>query len=344
MAKVEVTDLKAPNAANDTVADATDVQVKLWIDKEDVDAPDVLETDQTITGGVLSVPLYSESELVTELYGATEDGLMFRFGPDTCYTDTARTTPAAVGDAVAGVDELSGNGYHATQSNSLYRPILRQDANGKYYLEFDGADDHLVVGGAANMTRNIGYITMAAGAKITNTADIGAIFYASGAEGDNNTRSSIRLNIANQEFGVGGRRLDSDSLTYLTTTAPTGNFSTVSYIDYANALAEVRINKTSAVGPSAFLTAGSTSDTASNIVSVGSVGTTTSSNFNGNIYSVVVVTRELTAQELIDVENYLYYTTGQILYDVGSSVLGVAKWTVTGDDYFFPIDTTVEAV
>ena len=61
-AKVEVTDLKAPNAANDTVADATDVQVKLWIDKEDVDAPDVLETDQTITGGALSVPVPEGSD------------------------------------------------------------------------------------------------------------------------------------------------------------------------------------------------------------------------------------------------------------------------------------------
>ena len=69
MAKVEVTDLKAPNTANDTVADATDVQVKLWIYKEDVDSPDVLETDQTITGGVLSVPV-SEGSYPTVVYSA----------------------------------------------------------------------------------------------------------------------------------------------------------------------------------------------------------------------------------------------------------------------------------
>ena len=273
-------------------------------------APGVIDITATSARPQVTLTYDELALLIASLYGNNEDGVALTIGPDTCFTDTARTTPAAVNDAVAGVTDQSGNGYHPTQPTAGYRPILRQDANGKYYLEFDGNDDHLLID-APNMTRNIGYITMAAGAKITNTAAVGAIFYASGAAGDANTRSSIRLNGANQEFGVGGRRLDSDSLMYLTTTAPTGNFSTVSYIDHANALAEVRINKTSAVGPSAFLTAGSTSDTASNIVSVGSVATTTSSNFNGDVYSVFVVIREISAGELADLENYLYSTTGQ---------------------------------
>ena len=53
--KITITDLKAPNDANEQVANATDVQVKLWIDKDDVDAPDVLVTDATITGGTMTV-------------------------------------------------------------------------------------------------------------------------------------------------------------------------------------------------------------------------------------------------------------------------------------------------
>ena len=40
------------------------------------------------------------------------------------------------------VKELPGN--HATQSVLASRPILQQDANGKFYLLFDGSDDFLV--------------------------------------------------------------------------------------------------------------------------------------------------------------------------------------------------------
>ena len=39
------------------------------------------------------------------------------------------------------VKELPGN--HATQATAASRPILKQDANGKYYLLFDGVDDSL---------------------------------------------------------------------------------------------------------------------------------------------------------------------------------------------------------
>ena len=53
--KITITDLKAPNEANAQVEDGTGVQVKLWINKEDTGAPDVLVTDATITGGTMEV-------------------------------------------------------------------------------------------------------------------------------------------------------------------------------------------------------------------------------------------------------------------------------------------------
>ena len=42
------------------------------------------------------------------------------------------------------VRELPGN--HATQATAASRPVLKQDANGKYYLFFDGVDDSLATG------------------------------------------------------------------------------------------------------------------------------------------------------------------------------------------------------
>lgn len=59
------------------------------------------------------------------------------------WKDTAGTDPATVGSPVARRDDLSGNGRHQVQATAAARPMLRQDGNGKYYLEHDGVDDNL---------------------------------------------------------------------------------------------------------------------------------------------------------------------------------------------------------
>lgn len=81
-----------------------------------------------------------------ELFAASEDG--FWLDPSdlsTLWQDTAGTVPAVVGDPVGRIDDKSGNGNNAIQGTAANRPILRQDADGAYYLEFDGSNDHLVV-------------------------------------------------------------------------------------------------------------------------------------------------------------------------------------------------------
>jgi hypothetical protein len=79
------------------------------------------------------------------LFAGGEQGVWFDPSPSTCFTDTARTTPAAVGQAVAGMTDLSGRGNHATQATVASQPILRQ-SGALYYLEFDGVDDFMVTG------------------------------------------------------------------------------------------------------------------------------------------------------------------------------------------------------
>lgn len=62
----------------------------------------------------------------------------------TMFQDSAGTTPVtAVGQSVGKINDKSGRGNHATQATAAARPVLRQDANSKYYLEFDGVDDSL---------------------------------------------------------------------------------------------------------------------------------------------------------------------------------------------------------
>lgn len=59
------------------------------------------------------------------------------------WQDSAGTTPAAVDQPVGKILDKSGNGHHATQATAGWRPMLRQDGGGHYYLEFDGVDDRI---------------------------------------------------------------------------------------------------------------------------------------------------------------------------------------------------------
>lgn len=55
------------------------------------------------------------------------------------------TTAAVVGQPVGRIMDKSGRGNHAVQATTSRKPILRQDASSKYYLEFDGVDDFMQV-------------------------------------------------------------------------------------------------------------------------------------------------------------------------------------------------------
>ncbi len=58
--------------------------------------------------------------------------------------DTAGVTPVtATGQPVGRILDKSGRGVHVIQGTAAARPVLQQDAQGFYYLAFDGVDDFL---------------------------------------------------------------------------------------------------------------------------------------------------------------------------------------------------------
>lgn len=62
----------------------------------------------------------------------------------TLFQDSAGTTPVtATGQPVGKILDKSGRANHATQATAASRPVLQQDATGRYYLDFDGVDDSL---------------------------------------------------------------------------------------------------------------------------------------------------------------------------------------------------------
>lgn len=60
--------------------------------------------------------------------------------PAYCFTDEAATTNAAVGDAVARIDDRSGSKVYLRNSTLSQRPTLQYDSTlGRYYLQFTAA-------------------------------------------------------------------------------------------------------------------------------------------------------------------------------------------------------------
>jgi lysophospholipase L1-like esterase len=87
--------------------------------------------------------------LVSTLYqGGAVQGLITAPFSDfsKLWQDSAGTIPVtAVGQPVARVQDVSGNGYFLTQPSGGSIPVLAQDANGYYGLSFDGTNDYLSV-------------------------------------------------------------------------------------------------------------------------------------------------------------------------------------------------------
>jgi len=75
----------------------------------------------------------------------------YQYDTSSLFINSDGTDPATVGDPVGYVEDLSGNGNHATQSTTADKPVLREDSDGKRYLEFEfvSAGD-LEINGSAN--------------------------------------------------------------------------------------------------------------------------------------------------------------------------------------------------
>lgn len=87
------------------------------------------------------------------------------------WQDTAGTIPVTdPGDPVARVDDVSGRGNHATQTDPAKQPTYQIDVNGNAYLDFDGVDDFLQVP-ALNLSGATSGLLLVAFARDTYAAD-----------------------------------------------------------------------------------------------------------------------------------------------------------------------------
>lgn len=257
-----------------------------------------------------AVPSY----LPLALFANGEQGVWFDPSPTTCFTDTARTTAAAVGDTVAGMTDLSGNGNHATQATAAARPILRQTAGGLYYLEFDGVDDCLATG-SVNFT-GTNKMTVFAGVRKLSDAAAGDIVNLGTSSSDAGSFNLGSRLYASGDYGMVMRNGSANSVQNFTAyTAPITNTLTALFdqvganIDQELAL---RVNGALSGKGAVSVFSAASSNFANAILHVGRRGSTTLP-FNGHLFGLIVRGALTAGDDLTEAEGFMAAKTGVTL-------------------------------
>jgi hypothetical protein len=164
------------------------------------------------------------------------------------------------------------------------------------------------------MFRNVSGGSVFAVVKYASNSNNQACFAAMRSGSNTQSRFTISKVVANF-YSVFGRRLDSEDTTLLLSLqSNVGAFVVhTGIVDYANSDAFLYINGTLDNSTTSFATDGNTSDTNSNNIRLGRVGTTNASYLNGDLAELIVYNRALTLAELTKVNAYLLAKWG-VLY------------------------------
>lgn len=231
------------------------------------------------------------------------NGVLYAPALGNLFQDVAGTVPVtAPGQSVARMNDLSGNGNHATQSVAGSMPTYNVDGNGKPYLAFAGTDDFLVIPALSLFQNKSSGIILGAS---TFTADTQALC------GWNNNTTSTRFSVGAGVSGVGARattrRLDGTSEPQATVGVRVATPAVVGAIGrWSSGQLIARFNGT-ASAPVALTGSSNTANTASSEASLGRLGSggSAATYLTGNIYGFVARGLEPTANELAGLEQYL---------------------------------------
>jgi hypothetical protein len=239
------------------------------------------------------------------MFSAGEQGVWYDPSDfSTMFQDSAGTTPVtAVEQPVGKILDKSGRGNHATQATSASRPILRQDANGKYYLFFDGVDDSLATA-AINFT-STDKMTVFAGVRKLSDAAYSYLL-----------ELSDSLDVNNGSFYI---RAPSGAVPTFNTASKGTSAAAVTVSGYAAPVTAVLSGRYNISAPSCLLAVnGSASSTASS-QGTGNYGNyplnigrrnNSSSPFNGHLYGLVVRGSASTDSQIVSAEAWMNQKTG----------------------------------
>jgi len=171
--------------------------------------------------------------------------------------------------------DQSGNAYNATQATSTAQPRIvnagsLETEDGKLTLSFDGTDDKLVPSSSSDIFRNQQYGTMFAVCRDTNhTNGVNhSVYYISTSA--SSTRFALFTRVSSfGYFSAGGRRLDGDSFVYSGIASSNSRVLLTGLAKWAENSLVISVNGTAGTPIAYSSGAGSTSNTASNVVVIG---------------------------------------------------------------------------
>jgi hypothetical protein len=241
------------------------------------------------------------------------------------------------GSAVQSWADSSGNNVTAAaQATVGLRPVLSLNAvNGHKAVKFDGTNDYLALSGTAlDLTRNrsvLTFIVVASYDAVTGTSGVRNLLSFSTGTSSSSARVYIQKNGSNG-FVAGGRRNDNDAASESVAggTVATGQWAVYTIrLVYSATTVQIFKDGSSLNTNNAWLTAGSTSNTASQVAAIGSHAAGASEFWDGRIAEIIAYGADLTGTERSTVHTYVQNTYG---IAVGVDYQGTGdEWVVSGD-------------
>lgn len=241
------------------------------------------------------------------LFAAGEVGAFFDPSDfSTMFQDNAGATPVtAVDQSVGLIRDKSGRGNHASQSNASFKPILKQDGNGKYYLLFDGTDDFLAT--SAIDFSGVNKVSMFAGVRKLNNGSVGIVAELSASSTSNAGTFALFAPNAANTYGFRARgSLNTILSTPASYTSPITNVLGCTG-DIPGDATIIRIN--GSVAASDTSTDNGTGNFTNNILYIGSRAGS-SLRLNGGLYPLIVRGAMSSAAEIASAQNYVNGKTG----------------------------------
>ena len=254
------------------------------------------------------------------LFSASEPGAWYDPSDmSTLFQDSAGTVPVtAVEQPVGLILDKSGRGNHATQATATSRPVLQQDASGRYYLSFDGVDDWMLTNSidftatdkmtvfTADHSAWSGSLMVMAGLSASVVGNNGTFWLTAYDWGDNAySIAYLRGNLRGAApYGKDQRTLGVRRLIR----------SVMMDIGKSNLSEEVlvRVNgEAQALGGAPLDPSAGTGNFGNYPLYIGRVGTTAP--FNGRLYGLIVRGAQTDSLHLTNVERFLAHKSGVVL-------------------------------
>lgn len=213
-----------------------------------------------------------------------------------------KSQPADNSTIATWVDK-SGLGNSPTQATGSNQPTYKLNIQGgKPILRFDGNDSLLKASPA--LMKGVGGCTMFTVVKYSSTAALSNV--CSVSINGSNTNSRSFTGGSSGAYAMIGRRTDADASQTVSggTIGTSLFFAQTAVFDYTNASAYLYVNGSLINSSNSFLTAGSTSNTVPNYLSVGAAFGTINP-FFGDIAEIIIFQSALSASQRASIEQYL---------------------------------------